>query len=271
MPRAIMIFLVSVSMVACGCEGTKKKTSAPATAQKVDPYPGRGQSLEHRATEHWQAKLDENWDVLFKYVEPGLRAESTPAQFAEWSRENEPFQILSYEIDGVKTEGELGWVRIYYRTKLRKYPTLPEAEANQWQKWLRVNDEWMPVPAQAVPLFPEPPDARDAEAEAIVRARFIETWELRTRGDWAQLYQLTDPRDRGVVSEQEFRESESMFEYLSYEILWVEVIGNQGRVRVRIHHKLLDPSMTKVPPQDVNVTENWVRVDGQWYRDLTRG
>ncbi len=32
--------------------------------------------------------------------------------------------------------------------------------------------------------------------------------------------------------------------------------------------KLNDPSVSKLDPQEDRVIENWIKIDGQWYRDL---
>jgi hypothetical protein len=48
------------------------------------------------------------------------------------------------------------------------------------------------------------------------------------------------------------------------------VIDEQGRVRVQFDAKKLDPNLTKLPPQTITATEDWIKVDGEWYRDLIR-
>ena len=81
---------------------------------------------------------------------------------------------------------------------------------------------------------------------------------------------MSDPRDRDKVTEEQFTSAESRFDYLEHELHWIEVIGNFGRSRVAYSHKLSDPNLSKLPPRDGILTEDWVLYDGVWFRDLNR-
>ncbi len=63
---------------------------------------------------------------------------------------------------------------------------------------------------------------------------------------------------------------EELFDYLSHRLDWIEVIGNQGRIRVTYHHKLTDKSMEKLPARDATFIEAWVKSEDEWYLDLKR-
>ena len=105
--------------------------------------------------------------------------------------------------------------------------------------------------------------------------------ELRSQGrysgrtstahDWHQLYGLTDPRDHQDITEEALAKDEALFEHLSRNVQWIEVVGDRGRVRALYDVKSNDESLTKMPIQSTELTEPWVKYDGQWYRDLITG
>ena len=59
-------------------------------------------------------------------------------------------------------------------------------------------------------------------------------------------------------------------DFLSYETLWVEVIGDTGLARVGYTVKMRDPSMSKMPARRTALNEKWIRRDGAWYLDIKR-
>lgn len=232
--------------------------------------PSAPADLQARATRYWEAKRAEDWTVLYDYLDPVDVAGSTADEYVAWAKEKEPFQIQSYQIQEVIPSGTMAWVHVTYRTTLRRFPNVDAQDAEQWQKWRVVDGRWYPVRSREVADYPEPPVKRDAAAESELRERFLQTWKLRKERNWDELYTYTDPRDHSTVFPDEFASSEGAFEYLDLEILWVEVIGTDGRVRARYHHKVNDPNLTKLGARDIFVVENWVKVDGQWYRDLVK-
>ena len=136
------------------------------------------------------------------------------------------------------------------------------------QKWAAHRGDWFPVPPQQTDSYPAPPAIRDKAAEAKLKSRFSQTWPLRKAGDWSGLYDFADPRDRDAVPLTEFADSEGLFAYRSQDLKWVEVIGDKGKVRVVYVHTVTDPSLTKLPPREAEITENWIKVNNEWYRDL---
>lgn len=226
--------------------------------------------LQARAAAYWEAKKTENWTSLYDFLDPVDVTGSSVNDYVAWAKEKEPFQIQSYQIQEVLQSGKIAWVHVTYRTTLRRFPNINPQDAEQWQKWRVVQDRWYPVRARELADYPEPPVRRDAAAESELRERFLQSWSLRKDRNWDKLYEFTDPRDHSSVYPDEFATTEGAFEYLDCEIIWVEVIGADGRVRVRYHHKVNDPNLTKLGARDIFVIEDWIKVDGQWYRDLVK-
>ncbi len=185
-----------------------------------------------------------------------------------WCREHEPFRIHAFHLDQVLTEGQLGWVELAYRTSLSRFPDLAPRDVDRWQKWLLVDGQWYPIGPRHLSDYPESPAQRDGAQEQRLAARFEESWKARRDRDWHRLYELTDPRDWPDVPEDEFTEVESLFDYLSYKLGWVQVFEETGKVRVSYHHKVNDPSLTKLPARSIWIVEKWTKYDGEWYRDL---
>jgi hypothetical protein len=128
----------------------------------------------------------------------------------------------------------------------------------------------MPVPPQLAEDFPDSPARRDLSAEPRLRDRFEEAWAARCDRNFELVYQLSDPRDHADVPFEQFEEAVSVADYSDVQIIWLQVIEQQGRVRVKFNAKRRDPNLTKLPPQEIVALEDWIKVDGQWYRDLIR-
>ncbi|MCP4591281.1 MAG: hypothetical protein GY842_11075 [bacterium] len=243
---------------------------APKPAQPViSQVPTPPKTLQGSAEQLWTAELEEDCAVVFLFedVPPG----ATEAEFCEWYRAERPFRIQSFDISRVLTEGEIGWVEVSTETSLLKYPEMaPRKTPTRWQKWRRADGRWRVVPKRESDAYPASPATRDAEAEARLEAYAREGWDARTANDWGHLYELSDPEDRVEVSAEDFSSAYDQIEFLSYELLWVEVLQGTGvgKVRARIEHRLLDPNLTKLPPSTPTISETWVKRGEQWYLDL---
>jgi len=227
--------------------------------------------LRSRVEAYWAAKQKEDWDALFEFQEPQIRRETKQDRFVAWSESEAPMRVHSFEVSQVQAEGEFGWAYVPYRASVRRFKDIPPRDVYTWQKWRLVDGEWYPVEREdLLPTIPEAPATRDAGEEKRLRERYEQTWQARVRRDWERVYQFSDPRDHGIVDLDDFAESEALFEYIRHDVYWVQVIGDNGKIRVNYHHKVTDPSLTNLPSQDLVVVENWIKVDGEWYRDLKR-
>ncbi|MBU0718086.1 MAG: hypothetical protein KJ749_07550, partial [Planctomycetes bacterium] len=223
-----------------------------------------------RARTLWEAKLKEDWKTVYSLEDPRTIGEAGEAEFVAWCQEHEPFRVHSYSVGDVLIEGDMGWVEVDCRTSVRKFAEAPIRDVHRWEKWSRIGGVWYPVPRKELDSSPASPAMRDVVLEARLRERFESACEARMARDWPRLYEMSDPDDHYVVSEPMFVDALEIVEYVSYEIVWVEVLGEQGRVRVAYTHKATDPSLTKMPPKINIVNEEWVLRDNEWYLDLAR-
>jgi len=260
---ALPIYLLLVA----GCATTERGN---ANAEKIGNTPPNASRLSQRAQAYWKARGTESWDDLYQFQPPRLQVTTTVEQYRQWATAEEPFLLKEWSIKDQFCEGTFGWVRVDYTASLRRFPNLPPKAKTHWQRWVALEGEWYPVPQTELDDFPDTPAARDTDAERVLRARFEGTWAARKNRDWSALYEWSDPRDLDTISLEQFADSESRFIYLAMEIHWVEVKGDFGRIRVTYAHKPADPNMTKMAVQRVSSIEHWVRVDGQWYRDLVQ-
>ena len=72
------------------------------------------------------------------------------------------------------------------------------------------------------------------------------------------------------MPEEAYVDMQELLKYLTCDVRWVEVVGPLGRVQVVYTRKVTDPSMTKLPVETVVQTEDWIKVNGEWYQDLSR-
>lgn len=263
--RVLTLLIATSLLPLSACVSTGKPVAVDRSPQTADL-----DALRHRAQHLWAARKSLDCPTIFIFESPDDTEASTEAAFVEWCRKEEPLQIVDYDLHNVEVDGELGWVRADYHLQFRKAPDAPIEAAEAWEKWYKFKGRWFPVAKPELPHYPEPPSLRDAAAEADLRERFLASWDARRSGDWHRLYELSDPLDHDTVSEPMFVESESLFHYLGFSLVWVEAIGDRGRVRVAYEHKIADPSLTKLPPRTMTITEKWVPRDGTWYRDLKR-
>lgn len=224
--------------------------------------------LRQRAQQLWTARVEENWKTAHSLQDPRRRESTAEADFVDWHEKSEPFKYHEFEVGRVQSHNDLGWVEVDCRTSARRYPGAPPRRVKRWEKWRVVDGEWYPVPRRELERYPEAPARRDAAEEERLLARFEEAWQARCEHAWDRLYELTDPRDHEDISAQDFAAGESLFEHLSCELKWVEVIGDCGRVRALYEIRMTDPNLNKMSPEAIPLTERWVKLDGDWYRDL---
>jgi len=267
--KTVHAIIVCTGLTLASCTGTRNSTGWTTTAQSS---PQRlEKDLHQRALRFWTAKAAEDWNTVFDYqYEPDMRARLVKEEFADWSSKNDPLKVQNFSLGRLSIDGDLGWVEVEYRSTVRRYPDFEPREARLWQKWRHSKDGWFPIPQEDLDSYPESPVLRDAVLEQGLRERFDQTFQARLVRDWKRLYDMTDPRDRETVTFDMYVEAEELFEYLSCQVEWVEVIKEFGRVRVNYRHKVTDKSLEKLGAKDGILTERWVLIDNQWYRDLKR-
>jgi len=240
------------------------------SAMKQSRGPADLDALRHRAQRLWTARRDLDCPTVFIFDSPDHQDAETEKEFIAWCLNEDPLRIVDYDLHSAEVDGDLGWVHAVYHVSYQRAPDTPVEAADAWEKWHKKKSEWFPVAKTELNNYPEQPSLRDAAGEAELRKRFLESWVARRSENWHRLYELSDPLDHDSVTDTMFIESESMFHYLGVTLVWVEAIGDRGRVRVTYDHKVADPSLTKLLPRRMTITEKWVARDGTWYRDLKR-
>ena len=270
---AIIVLLVALAPPACtrsddaGASGDVSHTSASNSTATAAPQT----TLAAAAARLWDARVAENWAVVYEYQQFRQATDTTPEQFTEWSKKNEPFVIRNYTIERQVEDGDFGWVEVSYLTSVRQFPDVAPTQTVRTEKWQRLDGKWKLVPSLELDQYPAPPFARDLDAEKELRARFEQSWQARVDRDWIALYEMTDPADRKEISQEHFAEAQEVQVFLSYDLKWLEAVNNIGRLHLAITHKINDPNLTKLPPTEILIDEFWVKRDGQWYLDLNKG
>lgn len=113
------------------------------------------------------------------------------------------------------------------------------------------------------------PSASTAELETL-RERAAAFWAARVAGDFGKQWELLEPRGRGRMTAREYASERGAVKYLAYQVEDATVSGYFAVVKIRV---LAQPLLSaagqrQVPPGAVTVEDNWVRVQGAWYRSL---
>lgn len=239
-----------------GCRSAPRRHASLLTPESV-----RDAGLLRSAERLWRAKLDHDWVTVARMQSPTGTVDEAAVKPSE-------LLVVKYKLGDAWRQKDRGWVNVDFTTRMARFPDIPPRSVRIWQKWRLKNEQWRPVPPDELDDYPVVPLLRDRVQEAALQERFDVSWNARLHKNWEALYQMTDPRDRADVPFEEFLKGEHLIDYLSHKVEWIEVIGDRGRVRVQYHHRLADPSLTKLPPATIAVTELWVRRDDVWYRDL---
>jgi hypothetical protein len=113
----------------------------------------------------------------------------------------------------------------------------------------------------------QPPQTVAVDPETRLRDRAAQYWEARVRGDLVETYQLHEPAFRRAVTLTAFAQGRGATTVLEYAVLEQEIQGTMGIVRVKVRSSFRHPKMIKpAEPKWDEFTEQWVRVDGDWYR-----
>jgi hypothetical protein len=216
-----------------------------------------------------EAKVKGDQATIYKYLSSEERGELTEEQFLAQMRGKEEFQFLSYKLGAVETAKDIGWVETETTAKLAKYPSLPPRTVHRWEVWRKRGDDWRPLSINQEDEAPKlPPSLRPAEEEAVLARRANDFWEAKEKGNWNCVYQFCEPKFRESVSSEEFLQKKALYSYLSHQIEWAEVSGDRGRTRCTYRYAHNDPSLAKMDPLQGSIIEEWVKVEGAWYREI---
>ncbi len=251
------VTLVGTLLLLSGCRTGEPANQGPTT--RADTA-----SLQQRATQLWQARQAEDWDAVLRFEPPERQASINRDEFVKWQKQHQPFVIHSFALGRVQSDGQLGWVEANYESTMRQFPNVPARQATRWEKWQFRDGNWYPVPVQLQDQFPDAPALRNLTEEQRLRKRVERACQARMAGDWAAMHALLTPDQREQVTVENFVEEGEKFQYVECTIAWIQVLGERGQARMVYHLKSCDPSLTKLPPQEVPILERWTLVDGEW-------
>lgn len=100
-----------------------------------------------------------------------------------------------------------------------------------------------------------------------LKARVAEYWEARIQGDLVKTYMLHEPAYRRAATLTAFAQGRGATPIFDYAIQDVEFRGTLGIVKMKIRSSIVHPMLVKpVEPRWGEHEEQWVQVDGEWYR-----
>ena len=106
--------------------------------------------------------------------------------------------------------------------------------------------------------------------------RADEFWRLREKEQYGQLFDMMDPYFQEINTRKGYEKSQGSVVYHSHKLVGEPVIvANRARVGVsydsEVPELMLQGKKVSVPRQEVEIQQEWVWVDGDWYqvfRDL---
>jgi hypothetical protein len=100
-----------------------------------------------------------------------------------------------------------------------------------------------------------------------LKERATQYWDARVRGDVVEAYRLHSPAFREAVTLSAFAQGRGVTTVFEHEIKDVRLDGDEGVVPVRFNYTVVHPMLAKpVEPRWSETEEQWVRIDGEWYR-----
>lgn len=226
--------------------------------------------LREQATRFWEARVRGDWATVYDYLSEEERAGQTKEKYVETSKASGPWRYLHYRMGSVEASDNMGWVKIEYSVEPVMFPGIKPRHSDHWQKWEKVDGKWTLLFAKRNGEFPQlPPSLRPLEEEKAVMKRADKMWKAREHNDYTAVYHLCEPSFRKQVSLDEWLTKRSQNLYLGHEILWAEVKGDRAVVRISFEYRPDDPALTKMDPMKDATMQNWIKVDGQWYLNVS--
>jgi hypothetical protein len=100
-----------------------------------------------------------------------------------------------------------------------------------------------------------------------LKERVAQYWDARVRGDTVETYRLHPPAFREAVTLSAFAQGRGATTIFDYEVKNVKIDGDEGVVAVRYNYTVVHPMLAKpVEPRWGETEEQWVSIDGEWYR-----
>lgn len=106
--------------------------------------------------------------------------------------------------------------------------------------------------------------------EGSLESRVKTFWEVRIAGEDIKAYDFEEYSKKGSMSlEQYIRARNPALRYKTYKIKEVEENGDNAIVKLDVGYNLSLPTRGQFN-MTTEITDRWVRLDGQWYRQETK-
>jgi len=251
----------SIILLAGLCLALVGLYAAPACAAQED------EALKNRAQAYCDAQVKQDWKVLYRYLPPSARDQVSEDQFTELSKQKMGIRYLSFELEKAETAGDIGWVKLVQTAMPEGFKSVEPMKTERWEPWKKIEGEWYPIPAKEREAAPSrPPSERSATEEATLTKRADEFWGAMEKNEWGIIYTYLEPDFRKTTSLGAWLGKKPFYIYVGHSVEWAEVTGDRGKVMVVYLVRPSDPYQSKMEPLDQTIVENWVRIEGVWYR-----
>lgn len=131
----------------------------------------------------------------------------------------------------------------------------------------RIGGVWMAVVLAIVTGCAGPQAVATRDPAQRLKERAAQYWDARVGGDLLATYMLHEPAFRRAVSLTAFLQGRGVTTIFDYELLGEKIEGDRGIVKTKTKWSVTHPMLVKgVDPKWSEFEEEWVRVDGEWYR-----
>lgn len=193
-----------------------------------------------------------------------------------------PVIVANYSADGGTTWLASDVVLASKKGMFHYFPTVSYAGAGKysvaWQESAKRSEPGSMIgqmeyrPGSSGVLMP-PPDA------ARLKARTDAFWKLREEEKFEPIFDMLDPYFQEINTRRGYGKSQGSVRYFSHRLTGEPVIvGNSATIKVayesEVPELMLRGRKISVPRQEVEIEQEWVWVDGDWYqvfRDIFGG
>lgn len=152
---------------------------------------------------------------------------------------------------------------------MRGKPSLQRKGKMRIRSWIQCSTFLVAFMLLLSPVFTW---AQDHAAEEALRKRAQAFWEARVKEDHSAQYQFLEPKLRRTLSLADYLKRQGPVQYLEARVGDVKVEDANGVVTVHLRVKLKKLSVSRKVPdlskQERQVSDEWVRRSGEWYRPL---
>ena len=105
-----------------------------------------------------------------------------------------------------------------------------------------------------------------------LEARAKAYWQLRQRGDWGSVYDYLVSEERKFVKRDQFVDDRSkQLSFREYQVVSVEVTGNQGVTNVKCKWRVSIPGDSQPFREgETSLAEHWLFEGGNWYLQMLK-